>query len=1325
MKYGELIQFDPIESVVQLRDADKASAAHSLVNTYVISEEMAERLTQLVIPQMQFAHPVDNKGLLVVGNYGTGKSHLMSVVSSLAADASLLDGLKHASVRDAAAQIAGRFKVIRTEIGATTMSLRDILVAELEEHLAKLGVDYVFPEAATITSHKRAFEDMMAKFGEVFPEHGLLLVVDELLDYLRTRKDQELILDLNFLREVGEICKDLRFRFIAGVQEAIFDSPRFAFVADSIRRVKDRFEQILIARNDVKFVVAERLLKKTAEQQAKIRDYLMPFAKYYGGLNERMDEFVRLFPVHPDYIDTFERVTVVEKREVLKTLSKVMQSILEFDVPELEPRIHTNQHQNDNHSFEFVSIHGSLLMPPGLIAFDSYWNTLKQNSVFRSIPEIRAVIDCSQVLESRIENAITRKTYKPMALRLIHALSVHRLTTGDIYAPLGASAAELRDRLCLFDPLIAGMGSNEPDKDLQTHVETVLREIHKTVSGQFISFNANNRQFYLDLKKTDDFDALIDKRAASLGPAQLDRFYYEALKQVMECQEIPPHVTGYRIWQHELVWQERKAARSGYLLFGAPNERSAAVPQRDFYLYFLPPFDCPRLKDEKNADEVFFRFNLRTTNQHESTQIKNDDSCSPMSIRGSHSEEFQTALKRYAAALDLAATSSGHAKTTYEAKANGFLKELMQWLHKHMIEAFEITYQGRTKSMTEWAKGKSIRDLSGLSPNETINFRDLVNTIAGVCLAPNFANQAPGYPVFALLITATSRAQAAQDALRAIAGQKPTKQATAVLDALELLDPGVNGTKINPYKSKYTKFILDAVKAKGHGQVVNRSELIQDDHGFEYMNPGGLRLEPEWVSVVVAALVYSGDIVLAIAGKKFDATGLQQLAATNMDELIRFKHLEQPKEWNLPALKALFELLGLTPGMAQLVTQGKDEPVRDLQQAVGKIVKRIVMTQQTLREGLSLWGYDLLTTNEHELKQIENPISRSLVSIGGSLDEAKGFFESLQAYSSPGKLKNFRYSAAEVSAHEQVLQILDRLDALCEFRNAHVEIVLWLTNAESVLPAEHEWVNRMKTTRQAVLDAVKEFRGLPLPIPSSMNPLLGISTKLKALKQEYCIAYISLHTKARLGANDDQRKARLQSDPRLQTLLKLASIDLMPRQQLIDYQNRLTGLKSCFALTEHNLDTAPICPHCGFRPGELGARGEGLGGSNAAAMLNALDDQLDQMLVNWTKTLLSNLEDPITRANMDLLKIDDRKPLEAFIKSQELPVPLDNHFVHGLKEVLSGLVKVTVKPHELQQALQVTAGPATPAEMKKRFEIYIDQLTKGKDPTKVRIVMEG
>ncbi|MBT4131768.1 MAG: ATP-binding protein, partial [Candidatus Marinimicrobia bacterium] len=538
--------------------------------------------------------------------------------------------------------------------------------------------------------------------------------------------------------------------------------------------------------------------------------------------------------------------------------------------------------------------------------------------------------------------------------------------------------------------------------------------------------------------------------------------------------------------------------------------------------------------------------------------------------------------------------------------------------------------------------------------------------------------------------------QAAQDALRAIGGQNRTKQATAVLDALELLD----GEKIEPYKSKYTRFILDVVKAKGHGQVVNRNEIIQDDHGLEYMNPGGSRLEPEWITVLISALVYSGDIVLSIPGKKFDATGLQQLAATGMDELIRFKHLEQPKEWNIPALKAMFELLGMTPGMAQLVTQGNDEPIQNLQQSVGKIVKRIVMTQQTLREGLSFWGLNLLGGTD-------------LANQASGLDGAKTFFESLQAYTSPGKLKNFRYSMDEVKAHENAVKVLDDLDALREFVMDHSPTASWLSTAEGVLPPEHDWVDRMKTTRQDVLEMLKQT-----DLTELANQSQNVGAKLQQLKKDYIVVYIGLHTKARLGINDDKRKAALMGDHRLQTLLKLAGIDLMPRQQLTDYQNRLAGLKSCFALTEQNLEATPACSHCGFRPSvETGT-------APGSQMIEQMDNDLDTMVSNWTSTLLGNLEDPITQANMDLLKVDDREPLEAFIKSKELPVPLDTNFVHALKEVLSGLVKVSVKSKELQKALQIESGPSTPAEIKKRFGDYIDQLTKGKDPAKVRIVME-
>ena len=74
MKYSDFIQFDPIESVVQLNEAERNDQALRLVETFVISDRMGEQLSSVVFQQLQFQVPADNKGLLVVGNYGTGKS---------------------------------------------------------------------------------------------------------------------------------------------------------------------------------------------------------------------------------------------------------------------------------------------------------------------------------------------------------------------------------------------------------------------------------------------------------------------------------------------------------------------------------------------------------------------------------------------------------------------------------------------------------------------------------------------------------------------------------------------------------------------------------------------------------------------------------------------------------------------------------------------------------------------------------------------------------------------------------------------------------------------------------------------------------------------------------------------------------------------------------------------------------------------------------------------------------------------------------------------------------------------------------------------------
>jgi len=386
--------------------------------------------------------------------------------------------------------------------------------------------------------------------------------------------------------------------------------------------------------------------------------------------------------------------------------------------------------------------------------------------------------------------------------------------------------------------------------------------------------------------------------------------------------------------------------------------------------------------------------------------------------------------------------------------------------------------------------------------------------------------------------------------------------------------------------------------------------------------------------------------------------------------------------------------------MAQLITLGKEEPVQQLQKAISEWVEKLVLVQQSLQNGLKFWGSDLLTKEE-------------TVSLSGRLNKTKTFLESLQVYNTPGKLKNFRYDPHEVKRHENGLKALSEIEFLQELVNDLSPLTSYLSYAEAVLPANHEWVEQMKSTRNEVLAQVSD------PAQRMASSFRQRTRQiLTDLKQSYVKTYLAMHTRTRLGVNEDKRKGRLLKDERLEKLRKLATIDLMPRQHLTDFQNRLAGLKSCFALTEQDLGESPACPHCNFRPGteELTAP--------AATVLDHMETELDKLLEDWTQTLLNNLEDPSIRGNLDLLKPETRKLVDAFLQERNLPEELSQDFIRALQEVLSGLIKIAVKTSDLRAALLKGGSPATLAEMKKRFDEYLNELIKGHDPKRVRIVLE-
>ena len=1224
MKYSDILHFEPIETVIQLSQAETEIVAKQLVKNFVISDKLAEQLIHIAFSQLQFVQPYA-KGILIVGNYGTGKSHLMSVITSLAEYPELNKEIKHESVFNKSKEmISGNFKVIRIEIGSTRASLRDIVCDKVEQYLSQLNIDFVFPQASEIVNNKDSFMEMMALFQEKYPDYGLIIAIDELLDYLRSRDDQDLILDLNFFRELGELCSISRLRIVAGLQESLFDNPKFEFLAGTMKRVKDRFVQIRISNEDIAYVVSERLLKKDQTQNDIIRNHLKKFSKVYENMTERLDDFIKLFPIHPAYLEIFEDVHIAEKREILSTISSEIKKILDKDIPVEEP---------------------------GIIAYDSYWNVIRENPIFRIDPDVRVVLEVSDILERKVLQSMTKNHYKPMALRIIHAMSVHRLSTVDIYDKIGVTAEELRDNLCLYIqlPII------EADF-LKTTIDTILREIMNTVSGSYISISSENSQYYLDLKKNIDYDSTIRQRGEILDKNKLNRYYFDSLAKIMECTDTT-YVQGFKIWEHEIEWIDKGVTKKGYLFFGAPNERSTAQPPRDFYLYFLQLFDIPKFKDEKKSDEVFYKL--------------------------TYTEDFTESLKLYAGAKEMADNSSPGNKRLYETKAINHFQTITKWLLQNINTAFEVNYKGINKKLINWMKRGTTTAPS---------FKDHINNVASLCLSSHFEDISPEYPKFSILVTDANRSEYVYEALRWMKGIQKTKNAYAVLNALELL----NDEYLQSSKSKYAKHILTLLQKKARGQVVNRNQILTSHKGVVFENK--YKLEPEWVIVILAALAYSGDIVISYPGKKIDASNLDELVRMEIDDLLKFNHIEHPKDVPVNVLINLFDILEIPSG---LITNpaNRDEAVKELQRKIPTKLNHAIILENNIQQIIP--GLDINLLNDKEIEEYKNIIHKYIK-----------FLESLKLYNNVGKLKNFLYNVDELNSQKQAIKVLEVIEEINTTIQKISPLSLYLSSAELVLPKEHSWSIQFNKEKKHIISGLQD--------PNIRRKVGYISTVLKTLtdlKRKYILEYNKLHDKARLNDSEAIKKSKLLEDPRITRLDRLALIDLLPRDQLIEVKNSINMLKSCSGRNYNNLENQPFCPECDFRQ-----RDESIT-VDVNLLLIEFDEKIDFIENEWIQTLIQNLSDPSVKKNLTLLTDEEKEIISQILEKKELPSYIDDDFIKTLEQVFSELEKVEIKLNDLKNILIGEGMPCTPLQLENRFNKFLDNVLNGKDKSLIRIIL--
>lgn len=344
MKYRDILQFEPITDVIQLDKLGSDDYREDIIKSFVYPEYFIETIIPEIVKNLKFGER-NKKGIQIIGNYGTGKSHLMSLVSLIAENEHYLDKVNNEAAKNVLSPIAGKYKVHRFEM-QTDRKLWDIVTFQIQRYLDENDVDYQF-DPDSLKMYSEQLDDMMVAFEEKYPNKGLLIIIDELLAYLKGHAAVgQLNQDLQVLQALGQQCSKGRFAFMFGVQEMIYQSKEFAFAAEMMLKVKDRYTDLTIRKEDVSFVVRNRLLRKSEQQKTAIRHHLEKFVGLFSDMHSHLQDYVELFPVHPSYFDNFQMIKLGRaQREVLKTLTKQFEKIADQDIP------------NDN---------------PGLITYDMY-----------------------------------------------------------------------------------------------------------------------------------------------------------------------------------------------------------------------------------------------------------------------------------------------------------------------------------------------------------------------------------------------------------------------------------------------------------------------------------------------------------------------------------------------------------------------------------------------------------------------------------------------------------------------------------------------------------------------------------------------------------------------------------------------------------------------------------------------------------------------------------------------------------------------------------------------------------------------------------------
>lgn len=530
MKIRELFDFEYIQRVIKIGEIKDEK---EMVERFVISPNLEEDILEF-LEYLKGNRKEDNISINIIGNYGTGKSHLLAFISLIFSKPELIEYIQSERIKNEFENLNREFLVVKYELPAIKYkSLASIFFYRVKKQLKEnYGIELRSMDLEEDEKDsKELIEEILLKIKEKYPTHGLIVIFDEFSDFIKQKSSADRQFDLMFARQLAESSIDSDFILMISMQEHIFTNPEYVDNAELISRIEKRFLKINITSENVENIIANRIVKKNSNQIQELKKLFKPLKTRFSNMSLEEDRYIKLFPIHPYVIEVIAKLPYFENRSILQFVTEEISKMLDDEFP-------------------------------SFVTFDLiYDEMIEDDHNVKNHPDVKPVIEIIKSLENIIGRI--KQNYRARGLKLVKSLAVLNLIGSEDSQGKrrgGENPKKLAENLFMIPKsnIIA------PEND----IEIIFGMIMEESEGQFIS---KKNDVYFISTEGPDYWQIIDLKASTRDDLPLinerfvENFLLDELGIEFKRDIIYWDKSKKYVLDDSVNWKERKSFRDGQL----------------------------------------------------------------------------------------------------------------------------------------------------------------------------------------------------------------------------------------------------------------------------------------------------------------------------------------------------------------------------------------------------------------------------------------------------------------------------------------------------------------------------------------------------------------------------------------------------------------------------------------------------------------------------------------------------------------------------------------------------------------------------------------